>query len=173
MATINNDVEPIDEITKIESIITHIQMVQSNCEKLGKKLILNGHSFLGRMLIYNGFQHDVSKFMGVEWEFLHTKEVSKLKGTKKNNFIKSLEQHQLTNKHHPEYWGGIHNMPDVHIAEMVCDLVARSAEFGTNVREWIDNNATKKFGFKKGDDVYNKIMKYIDLLLDKPFENVK
>ena len=63
-------------------------------------------------------------------------------------------------------------MPDVYLAEFVCDVLARSQEFGTNLREWIDDEATKKFNFTKDDDVYKKIMGYVDILCQKPFENL-
>ena len=76
----------------------------------------------------------------------------------------------MTNRHHPCYWGGIKYMPDVNIAEMTCDWKARANEFGTDLREWIDKHATKKYKFTKKDEVYKKIEKFVNLLLEKPFK---
>ena len=55
-----------------------------------------------------------------------------------------IRHHAETNPHHPEYWHGIENMPKVYIAEMVCDWYARSNEFGSDLREWVKDKATKK-----------------------------
>ena len=59
------------------------------------------------------------------------------------------------------------------LAEMVCDVVARSSEFGTSVFEWIDTVATKKYKFKKNDEIHKQIMFFLELLLDKPFTALK
>jgi hypothetical protein len=60
-------------------------------------------------------------------------------------------------------------MPDIYVAEMIADWKARSSEFGTSLREWIDNGAAARFGYTKEDKVYSVIMKFTSLLLDKPF----
>lgn len=146
---------------RIDSLCRHIEGVQKNTLLLGTRLIEDGDEKTGIMLIANGFIHDHSKFYGVEWEYLgkDDSEASQL----------AIRQHQHTNKHHPQYWGGIHDMPDLYVAEMVCDWKARSNEFGTDLREWIDNEATKTFSFTKREKIYRTIKKYLDLLLDKPF----
>jgi len=162
-----NDIEILD------GIIRHIQNVQSNGIILSKKLIENGEDHLGRLLLYNIFEHDKSKFLGTEWEHLKIKKTKKLKVSEKNGFLNALDHHQKTNPHHSEYWGGIENMPNVYIAEMVCDWAARAREFGSDIREWIDNDAIKRYNFKKNDAVYNNIFKYVNLLYDKPFEAIK
>jgi hypothetical protein len=84
----------------------------------------------------------------------------------------AIQHHQKVNAHHASFWGGIKNMPDVYLAEFCCDIKTRSEEFGTSVREWIDEEATKQFGFNKDDEVYKKIIEFIDLLCEKPFENL-
>jgi len=61
-------------------------------------------------------------------------------------------------------------MPEVYIAEMVCDCAARSAEFGTDLRNWFFISATQKYNFSPEDEVGLKIKKYIDLLLQQPFK---
>jgi hypothetical protein len=84
----------------------------------------------------------------------------------------AVQHHSKTNLHHPEYWGDIKLMPRLYLCEMVCDWKARSEEFGTNLREWILEQATLKFNFTKEDKVYGEIMDFVDLLCPKPFENL-
>jgi len=162
----------IDEVlVKINNITRHIRNVEDNCVFLGTKLIRLGEIELGKQLISNGFVHDASKFYGIEFENLSVagdnKEETKLK------LKMAIHQHNSTNKHHPEAWaGGIKEMPDVYLCEMVADWKSRSEEFGTSLREWIDNDATKKFKFTEKDEVYLEIMKYVDMICQKPFATV-
>lgn len=157
----------------LDITIRHIQTVQQNCIILGKKLIDEGDFRLGKMLIYNGFQHDVSKFIGIEWDYLPLGLEKKPNKEKRANFLNALKQHQETNCHHPEYWEDIHNVPDVYLAEMICDWKARSSEFGTDLRKWIDEEATVKYSFKKSSDTYTKLMYYVDLLCGEVFKNIE
>jgi hypothetical protein len=116
--------------------------------------------------------HDASKLHGIEFEYLSLNN----NPTEENNKLKlkmAIHHHQTTNPHHVEYWsGGIMSMPDVYLAEFVCDAKARSEEFGTDLRNWINEIATKRWEFSKEDEVYKKIMDYINLLCDKPFEQI-
>lgn len=161
-----------ETMDKIRAIARHIRNVQDNCLLLGEKLIANGELELGKQLIANGFIHDVSKFHGIEFEFMApgvqtSNEPAKLK------LKLAIQQHNTTNKHHPESWsGGIKDMPDVYLCEFVCDVKARSEEFGTALRDWIENSATKKWSFTVDDEVYKKIMKFVDMVCDKPFEQL-
>ena len=149
----------------LESVVRHIKLVQENCLLLGKRLIEGGDEELGRMLIANGMAHDQSKFLGMEWNYLRD-------DVEGDIFKLALKQHVTTNSHHPEYWGGIGKMPDLLLAECACDWYARSSEFGTNLRDWVKNEATKKFNFTTNSHVYKRIKKFIDLLLDQPFDTV-
>lgn len=157
---------------KIRAIARHIRNVSDNCIILGEKLIEQGDIELGKQLIANGFVHDASKFKGIEFEFMApgmptTEETSKLK------LKMAVHQHNTTNFHHPEAWsGGIKDMPDVFLCEMACDIKARSEEFGTNLREWIDDVATKKWNFTKEERVYKELMKYVDMLCERPFDDL-
>lgn len=148
------------EEQKIEAVMSHIKNVQRNCYKLGMRFIKAGEVELGRNLIANGQIHDNSKFKGIEWEHLF----------RGSHILEDVvAHHSSTNPHHPEYWGSIHDMPRLYVAEMVCDVTARSQEFGTGVREWIWETATKKYGFDMSDDVGVLIAEYLDMLLEKPF----
>lgn len=151
----------MDHYQKIQNVLEHIQNVQRNCYKLGLILIKNGQFELGRNLIANGQIHDNSKFKGIEFDHLVYGD---------SILFEVVKHHSSTNPHHPEYWGKIQAMPDVYIAEMVCDCMARSAEIGTNVRTWFKEEATNKYGFTMEDEVGQKIETYLNLLLAPPFK---
>lgn len=151
----------MEAIEKIEAVLDHIQNVQRNCYKLGLKLIKMGEHELGRNLIANGQIHDNSKFKGIEFDELFWGSPI---------LSQAIKHHNSTNPHHPEYWGGIKNMPSVYIAEMVCDCAARSSEFGSDVREWFAQKATHKYSFNIDSEVGSRIIYYLDLLLEKPFK---
>ncbi len=150
----------MDIYEKLTMVINHIELVRRNCTKLGFILIKSGQPQLGRMLIANGMIHDNSKFNGIEFQHLF-----------KDDFLlnESIKHHQLSNPHHPEYWGKIQDMPEIYLIEMVCDCAARSAEFGTDINEFFNNVCTKKYDFEMTDEVGVKITKYINLLYNTKF----
>jgi hypothetical protein len=159
-------------LTKIKSITRHIRNVEDNCLILGERLILQGDIDLGKQLIANGFIHDASKFYGIEFEYLAlnnpTEEANKLK--KKM----AIQHHNTTNLHHAEAWpGGIENMPDVYLAELVCDIKARSEEFGTSLMDYIDEEGIKHWSITKDTTTYKKIVTFVELLCDQPFNKIK
>ena len=157
---------------KIRAIARHIRNVEDNCLLLGEKLIERGELDLGHKLIANGFVHDASKFYGIEFENLSSVEPC-VEETSKLKLKMAIHHHQKTNLHHAEAWPeGIAGMPDVYLAEFCCDSKARSEEFGTDLRKWIDESATKRYGVTQNDKVYKRIMEFIDLLCPKPFEDL-
>lgn len=149
----------------LDNLIRHIRLVQDACVLLGKKFIKNGDEEFGRLLIARGFEHDVSKFYGIEWDYLHAG-----KDVPKEQLTLAMKQHTATNEHHPEYWQGIENMPDLALAECVCDWLARSQEFGTSLEDWFVENGSKKYEVKPGTKLYKQIMKYIDMLTENHFK---
>jgi hypothetical protein len=151
-----------DTIKKVDDMLQHIKKVESNCIKLGKKLIENGEINSGLKLIVLGRTHDLSK-LDDSYEFEHLDKVS-------HEFDIALQRHRKQNKHHPEAWANINYMGSLYIAEMVCDCVARAQEFGTDIREWFENEATIKYGFSMQEWVGKEITKYLDLLLTPKFK---
>ncbi len=142
----------------------HVNTVRDYCELLGKRLIEADEVDLGLQLIANGLVHDASKFHGIEWQYLHP-------NVERQFFDLALLQHVTTNKHHPEYWdGGIQEMPRLYLAEMICDFKARSSEFGTSLKDWVDDDASKRFGFTKKDEVYEDMLYFMNLVCDRPFK---
>jgi len=145
---------------RVTDILRHIKKVEDNCNVLSRKL-WDTEPELALKLIRLGRLHDLSKLESYELQGLY-KESS--------YFNKALAHHHGYNPHHPEHWESIHNMADEYIAEMVCDVAARGQEFGTDVREWFKEIATKKYGFDYvKDPIGKKIEKYLSLLLSTPF----
>ncbi len=156
---------------KIRAVARHIRNVEDNCVILAERLSELGETELARNLVANGMVHDASKFFGIEWEHLSidmpTEDVAKLK------MKLAIHHHRKINLHHPEAWAnGIKEMPEVYLAEFCCDVKSRSEEFGTDLRHWIDDTATLKYGFTESDIVYKKIMRFVNMLCGKPFEDI-
>lgn len=173
---------------KLTGILRHIKRVEDNCNLLAQKLETEDEKF-SRALIQRGRLHDASKLN--EFEFRHLNSESKL-------FKAALEIHHINNSHHPEYYEikqkswykswikdpsnkpeefilekGIFLMSELDIAEMVCDCLARSQEFGSDINEWFFELALQKYEYKEGDKVWNSIKKYLSLLLTPKFTKVR
>ena len=156
------------EKAKIELHWNHISMVRQSAETLWKRLCDIGETELAVKLAHRVSTHDASKFTGVEFEGLH------LTDFKDERLISAVNQHRSVNDHHPEFFvNGIKEMNREQIAEMVCDWSARSKEKGTGLREWIKEDASKRFGFTLQSKVYKEIKFFVDLLLDEPFKEIK
>jgi Family of unknown function (DUF5662) len=100
----------------LDNLIRHIELVRNACILLGKRLMAKGRKEFARILIARGFEHDVSKFSGIEWDYLHAGG-----DVPQEQLDLAVRQHVRTNSHHPEYWGGVESMPEIAVAEMVCD----------------------------------------------------
>ena len=155
-----------NEHQHLDAIVRHIRKVQDNCLLMGKRLIDLGQVPLGRQLIANGMVHDNSKFFGCEWQALRP-------GTDAAALAVAVDHHNRSNKHHPEAWGGIANMPRVYLAEAVCDWAARSSEFGLGLVDWVEGEAPKRFGFRKGSRVHKQIKYFMNILLDPAFTPIR
>jgi hypothetical protein len=160
-----------EALAKVDYIVRHIKNVQDNCLLLGNKLIENGEIELGVALIRNGLLHDNSKLTGIEFDHMAPLQPTK-EETAKLKLRLAAQHHVRSNPHHAEYWGGIKNMPEVYLAEMASDFKARSEEMGTSVHVYIQEQATKRYGFSENDDVYKQIMRFVNMLCIKPFEQL-
>lgn len=148
----------------LDNLVRHIDLVREACLLMGKRLMESGRIEFGRLLIAAGFQHDVSKFFGIEWNYLHAG-----RDIPKEQLELAIKQHTQTNSHHPEYWGGVGSMPEIAVAEMVCDWYARSQEFGTCLRDWITENAIDKFKIDLESEQYAWIVRFVNILLEDQF----
>ena len=148
----------------LDDLTRHIDLVRAACLLIGKRLIEQGRTDFGRLLIAKGYQHDVSKFYGAEWKYLHSGP-----DTPKDQLALAIEQHIHTNDHHPEFWGGIAEMPELSVYEMVADWYARAQEFGTGLREWYVGSAIQRFGVSPDSDVSRWIEMAMSTLLQNSF----
>jgi hypothetical protein len=148
----------------LDNLVRHIGLVREAGLMLGKRLIRQGEEEFGRLLIARVFVHDASKFYGAEWKYLHAG-----KDVPPDKLELAIVQHRETNQHHPEYWGGVEHMPEIAVAEMVCDWYARAQEFGTGLRDWIANHATERFRIDPASPQHRWITRFVDLLLEDPF----
>lgn len=148
----------------LEDLVRHIELVREACLLLGKRLMSRGEVPFGRLLIAQGFVHDATKFYGIEWDYLHSGP-----DTPKQDLERAIKQHTSTNSHHPEYHGGIENMPRIDIAEMVCDWYARSTEFGTGLRDWITESAVNKYKIDLEGKQYKWMNDFVSVLLTNSF----
>lgn len=151
----------------LDNLLRHIDMVRQAGVLLGKRLIEQGRKDFGRLLIAKVYEHDSSKFYGIEWKYLHAGNDVAVE-----DLERAIKQHVETNSHHPEYWGGFHNMPEIAVAEMVCDWYARSQEFGTGLRAWIKETAIERFHIDTSSEQYGWVEQFVDLILEGSFVKV-
>ena len=149
-------------IEKVDKLTRHISNVQEACQLLGRKMINRGEVDFGVRLIASGQIHDISKWSGIEWDYL-------IVGDFNGEAKLAAQHHNRTNRHHPEYWGGVDLMPRIYVAEMCCDWLARANEFGTDVWDYVKSKALERYGINSRGKVYKWIKEFLDLLLDKPF----
>jgi len=148
----------------LDNLVRHIDLVRQAGLLLGKRLMAQGRKDFGRLLIARCYEHDVSKFKGIEWRFLHAG-----KDVPKEDLQRAIQQHQETNSHHPEYHGGFENMGELDVAEMVCDWYARSQEFGTGLRDWIKNTAIERFHIDTTSEKYAWVESFVNTMLEDSF----
>lgn len=150
----------------IETQWRHIRNVQEDAKLLADRLMEKGDLNTARILLANSLRHDASKFEGIEFEAFILGHQDKL--------AEAIKHHRECNVHHPEWHPkGILSMSDPCVAEMICDWKDRSASCGeTGLRVWIDEEATKIWGFSKQDKIYERIQFFLDLLLTKPLRRI-
>lgn len=163
MSEDNQQFTPADK-EHLQRVLRHISHVRDFCELLGMRLIERGDHFLGVEVVKRGLVHDNTKLYGVEFEFLRP---DKMK-SHPDLFNMALKNHWSNWDHHPEHFGenGITQLSDAALCEMVCDWAARSSELGTDIREWVANEATKKYGFTMKQKIGRSITTYLNLLFD-------
>ena len=161
----------------------HIQGVKDNAKILVSKL----PEFAKLLEIVE--EHDSSKFKEPELTpYIHIAWMYKMKNDgieytipEYIDEVAATEHHVTHNKHHPEYWSGETTglinkenrdlkaklidgtkMPDIYIAEMVCDWCSVANERGTNPHEWADMNINVRWKFTA--DQSDLIYKLIELV---------
>ena len=159
------------EVSKLQNLRRHIDKVQDAVLLLAQRLIERGEVDFAKVIVANSMTHDVSKFSGIEWEYLVKDDPhAEMDGDK---LQMAIYQHVTSNDHHPERWGGVANMPREALAEMVCDWYARASESAKDLRDWVKNEALKKYSISPQGKVYKSIKYFIDILLDAPLKTIK
>jgi hypothetical protein len=148
----------------LRDLTGHLSHVQDSTLLLGTRLIEIGRKDFGRLLIARGHTHDASKFHGIEWKYLHVGQ-----DVDPDRLKDAIDQHVHTNSHHPEFHGGIHNMPELDVAEMVCDCHGRSKEFGKDLRKWFTDEAVTKYNIDLKSIQWGWIQDSLKLLLRSSF----
>lgn len=154
-----------DDKKHLEIVLRHIELVQQTGKILAYKLLEKGEDekFVRRFLA-NLMTHDRSKLIcEIEWKYLRA-------GAPKDLFKEALETHQNQNKHHTPYWLDIKRVPKIYLAELVCDVFARSSEMATDLKQWLDKSFLKEHKITKKHKVYQEIKYFIDLLLEDSFK---
>jgi hypothetical protein len=116
--------------------------------------------------------HDASKYVEPEYSpYIWLTEYHRCKnlglpfvypeGMKEKVDVATLH-HIKTNKHHPESWLNINNMPNYYLAEMVCDWCAMSQEKGNSLKGWADSKVGSKWKFNPEQTKF--IYKMIEVL---------
>lgn len=166
------DQEELIQITlkKLEIIQRHKNNVQDACNLLGKRLIERatnaGEIEFAIQLIIQGYLHDLSKFDLYERDFL-------IGNDDKETLRMAIYKHQAGNKHHIEFWRNVDNMPRLFLAELVCDLWARSAELGTNLRDFIKEKLVPQYKISTNGKAYKTIKEFVDIILANEFVDLK
>lgn len=159
----NTPEEILLALTRLDEVMKHVRNVRDAANSLGRKLIQRGEVEFGLTLIAEAQCHDNSKFRGIEFSGLHHNgDEAVLK--------QAVFHHQRTNRHHPEFWGDINSMPRLYVAEMACDLCARSREKLTDLRDYVREVFLPRYELTTASKVYRWLKEFIDLLADEPFK---
>ena len=153
-----------DDEQHIDDLDGHIRRVQENAMDLAKHFLRNGRQHDARVLLAKANAHDQSKWGGIEWDVLH-----RGPDVDKDMLSAAIKQHNHTNDHHPEFWGGLKNMPELCVAEMVCDWLARSQELATDFRQYVKTVAAERFDFRSAPNQAAWISEFTDILLPQKF----
>lgn len=157
----NEELTTLEHLDRCEKIWDHIQNVQDNIQKLAKELIKLGEHKLARRLYQRGLQHDASKFDDTEYYGMYSSDETYKKI--------AIHTHRTMNSHHLEYHPELLDLSTVDICEMVCDLKARSSEFGTDIKEYI-RKFTEERNISTNTKFYKLLIKYLNLILEDKFK---
>lgn len=166
---------PISEKVKEyeEYIKEHIQNVRNSYNDRKSKIqLVLGLSEGDMQELENRIKnHDNSKWSNDEFDAYrrHFHSVSdKEKEDSEEDFKKALNHHYMVNDHHPEYWKNT-DMPNIAIAELICDWEAMGRKFGGNPLEYFEKNKTKlkaKMNEYSYNTIYNALKNIYDIKMD-------
>ena len=165
----------------LERTSNHISRVVENA-----KVIFEYDSVRFKDLVEQAYKHDMSKFskeeVGPYIKITHYY-MCKAKGLKAEELSKeehdevldAIFHHLKSNEHHPEYYDNnatrersntiidAKSMPDLFIAEMLCDWMAMSQEFNNSIHKFSESVVNKKFIFTdKQVNLINELIGVLD-----------
>lgn len=153
------------ELRRLNNLTRHLDHVRDNCNRLSAYFQEIGEPENAAEIVRRGYRHDHSKFSGVEWLWLN----SEAREQNPAEFAAAVELHHQNNDHHPEYWGSIHYMPRPALAEFVCDILARSQEFGSDVWDWVLEVAMPRYGLTQDSPTYDQVVEFLNFMLERRF----
>jgi hypothetical protein len=153
-----------DDEQHVDDLDGHIRRVQENAMVLAKHFMSNGRTPFAYRLLTKVSTHDLSKWNGIERMYLH-----RGPDVDRTMLDAAIKQHNSTNDHHPEAHGGLKHMPEVCVAEMVCDWLARSQEGATDLRQFVRTIAAERFDFPSAPQQVAWIEEFISILLPQKF----
>ena len=169
--TITETSKIIEKVKEYEEYIKeHIQNVRNsyNTRKSKIQLVL-GLSEGDMQELENRIKnHDNSKWSNDEFDAYrrHFHSVSdKEKEDSEEDFKKAWKHHYTVNDHHPEYWKNT-DMPNIAIAELICDWEAMSRKFGGNPLEYFEKNKAElkaKMNEYSYNAIYNALKNIYDI----------
>ena len=160
----------IEKVKEYEEYIKeHIQNVRNSYNDRKSKIqLVLGLSEGDMQELENRIKnHDNSKWSNDEFDAYrrHFHSVSdKEKKDSEEDFKKAWKHHYMVNDHHPEYWKNT-NIPNIAIAELICDWEAMGRKFGGNPLEYFEKNKTK-LKAKMNEYSYNTIYKALKNIYD-------
>lgn len=147
----------------IEEHIANVKTVfQKYGDRLSQELHINKFE-----LERNIYKHDMSKFSDDEFNaYRNYYYPCTDEKVNKEEFNKAWEHHYRNNPHHPQYWeidDNIQDMPNIYIAEMLCDWEAMSMKFNSNTYEYYLKERDKK-------PFSENTKKILDVVVEKIFK---
>jgi cytidylate kinase len=174
MKTITETSKTIEKVKEYEEYIKeHIQNVRNSYNDRKSKIqLVLGLSEGDMQELENRIKnHDNSKWSNDEFDAYrrHFHSVSdKEKEDSEEDFKKAWKHHYTVNDHHPEYWKNT-DMPNIAIAELICDWEAMSRKFGGNPLEYFEKNKAKlkaKMNEYSYNAIYNALKNIYDIKMD-------
>lgn len=151
----------------IADTLLHKQFVLQSGGMLVEYLFDNDRTDDAIKLAKRCANHDDSKFESDEMqEFLQLPyEGENMKEADKElpTTVKTLiAKHWKHNRHHPEFFDDYHQMNEIDIMEMVCDWYARSLQYHTDFKEFVQTRQAIRFHFD--EEFFATVWKYCEII---------
>ncbi len=147
----------------------HKEYVTMVCSKFAKYLCEQGLQEDADKLLERAKVHDNSKIQNKD-EFralsniVHDRSCLRNANSQLSSFRQdSIELHWKHNAHHPEHYENYDDMSRIDRLEMVCDWMARSLQYGSDLIEFVTVRQTERFHFS--ELMYDELLHYCKVLV--------